>query len=154
MNESKNHTHKEPMRSWWLGGAMVKNPPANAGDTRDEGSIPGWGRSPGGGHGNLFQYSCLENPMDRGVWQAIVHGVTKSRTWLKRNIVLLCITFNTTGVWRMTLPLWPEKDWPGHMCTFYLSPPHKGSSNWTQIWLGSLAHRRKPWVFYYFFFKF
>ena len=45
---------------------MVKNPPANAGDIRDEGSIPGLGRSPGGGHGNPLQYSCLENPMDRG----------------------------------------------------------------------------------------
>ena len=46
----------------------VKNPPANSGDIRDMGSIPGLGRSPGEGHGNLFQYSCLENPMDRGAW--------------------------------------------------------------------------------------
>ena len=45
---------------------VVKNPPANAGDTRDASSIPGWGRSPGGGHGNPFQYSCPENPKDRG----------------------------------------------------------------------------------------
>ena len=52
---------------------VVKNPLANAGDTRDMGSIPGWGRSPGGGHGDLLQYSCLENPMDRGVWRAAVH---------------------------------------------------------------------------------
>ena len=51
---------------------MVKNPPANAGDP-----IPGSGRSPGEGSGNLLQYSCLENPMDRGDWQAIVHGITK-----------------------------------------------------------------------------
>ena len=48
------------------GGAVVKNLPANAGDTRDPGSIPGSGRSPGGGNGNPLQYSCLENPMDRG----------------------------------------------------------------------------------------
>ena len=47
---------------------MVKNPPANAGDIRDKGSIPGSGRSPGGGNGNLLQYSCLENSMDRGAW--------------------------------------------------------------------------------------
>ena len=46
----------------------------------DLGSIPGWGRSPGGGHGNLFHYSCLNNPMDRRAWWAIVHGVTKSQT--------------------------------------------------------------------------
>ena len=59
---------------------MVKNPPANAGDVRDVGSIPGSGRSPGGGHANPLQYSCLENPMDRGTWQATVHGVRKSWT--------------------------------------------------------------------------
>ena len=59
---------------------MVKNPPANAGDKRDVGSIPGLGRSPGEENGNPLQYSCLENPMDRGAWQAIVHGVTKNRT--------------------------------------------------------------------------
>ena len=56
---------------------MVKNPPVNAGDRRDAGSIPGLGRYLGGGHGNPVQYSCLENSMDRGAWQAIVHGVTK-----------------------------------------------------------------------------
>ena len=54
----------------------VKNLPANA---EDSGSIPGSGRSPKEGHGNPLQYSCLENPMDRGAWQVIVHGVTKSR---------------------------------------------------------------------------
>ena len=56
---------------------MVKNPPANAGDTRDMGSIPGLGRAPREGNGNPLQYSCLENPMDRGAWQAIIHRVTK-----------------------------------------------------------------------------
>jgi len=59
---------------------VVKNPPANAGDIRDVGSIPELGRSPGGGHGNPLQYSCLENPMDRGAWQATVHRVAKSQT--------------------------------------------------------------------------
>ena len=62
---------------------MVKNLPANAGDVRDSGLIPGLGRSLGGGHGNPLQYSCLENPMDRGAWQeATVHGVAKSQTQL------------------------------------------------------------------------
>ena len=51
---------------------MVKNPPASAGDAGDSASIPGWGRSPEGGNGNLLQYSCLENPMDRGAWWATV----------------------------------------------------------------------------------
>ena len=62
----------------------LKNLPANAGDIRDAGSVPGSGRSPGGGHGNPFQYSCLENPMDRGAWQAMVHRVARSQTWLKQ----------------------------------------------------------------------
>ena len=53
---------------------MVKNTPGNAGGSRDMGSIPGWGRSLGGGNGNPLQSSCLENPMDRGAWQATVHG--------------------------------------------------------------------------------
>ena len=56
---------------------MVKNLSANAGDTGDLGSIPGSGKSPGVGHGHLLQYSCLENPVDRGAWWATVHGVTK-----------------------------------------------------------------------------
>ena len=59
---------------------VVKNPPANAGNVRDLGSIPGLGKSPGAGHGNPLQYSCLGNPMDRGAWRATVHGVTKSQT--------------------------------------------------------------------------
>jgi len=59
---------------------VVKNPPANAGDVRDSDLISGWGKSPGGGNGNPLQYSCLENPMDRGAWQATVHGVTNSQT--------------------------------------------------------------------------
>ena len=56
---------------------VVKNTLANAGDLRDAGSIPGLGRSPGGGHGNPLQYSCLENPMDRGAWRTTVHKVAK-----------------------------------------------------------------------------
>ena len=64
------------------GGAVVKNSPANAGDTGDMGLIPGLGRFPRGGKGNPLQYSCLENPMDRGAWQAMVHGVEKSQTRL------------------------------------------------------------------------
>ena len=63
-------------------GSVVKNPPANAGDTGDMDSIPGSGRSPGEGNGNPLQYSCLENPMDKGAWQGTVHGVAKSQTRL------------------------------------------------------------------------
>ena len=71
---------------WWTSqvALVVKNPPANAGDVRDAGTIPGSARSPGGGHGNILQYSCLENPMDRGAWRGTVHKVTKSQTRLKQ----------------------------------------------------------------------
>ena len=61
---------------------MVKNPPANAGDIRDEGSTPGSGRSTGKGNGNPLQNSCLENSMGRGAWRTTVHEATKSQTQL------------------------------------------------------------------------
>ena len=61
---------------------MVKNPPVNAGDARDAGSIPGSGKSPRKGNGNPLQYSCLGNSMDRGAWWAIVHGVSESQIQL------------------------------------------------------------------------
>ena len=64
---------------------MVKNPSTNARDARDVGSIPGSGRSPGVGNGNLFQYSCMENSMGRRAWEATAHGVTKSQTHLSDN---------------------------------------------------------------------
>ena len=73
---------------------MVKNLPANAGDTGNEGLIPGLGKSPGEGNGNPLQYSCLENPMDRGAWQATVHGVKKSRTRLSTHAFFSLILFH------------------------------------------------------------
>ena len=65
-------------------GLVVKNSPASAGDIKDEGLIAGSGRYRGGGHGNPLQYSCLENPMNRGAGRSMVHRVTKSQTRLKR----------------------------------------------------------------------
>ena len=70
------------MRKGFPGLSVVKNPPGNAGDTGHLGSIPGSGGFPGVGNGNPLQYSFLKNSMDRGAWQAIVHGVTKSWTQL------------------------------------------------------------------------
>ena len=67
---------------------MLKNLPANAGDIRDKGSVPGSGRCPGGGNGNPLQYSCLENPRDRGAWQATVYGVAKN--WTRLNDLEAC----------------------------------------------------------------
>ena len=61
----------------FLGGTVVKNLPANAGDSGDMGSIPGSGRFHGAGNGNSLQYSCLENSMGRGIWQALVHGIAE-----------------------------------------------------------------------------
>ena len=69
----------------FLGGIVVKNPPANEGDARDRGYIPRLGRSPGVGNGNMLQYSSLENSMVRGAWWATVHGVTKSRTQMSKH---------------------------------------------------------------------
>ena len=68
---------------------VVKNPPTNAGDIRDADSVPALRKSPRGGHGNPLQYSCLEYPIDRGAWQATVHGVTKSQPQLKQLSTLL-----------------------------------------------------------------
>ena len=75
------------------GGSVVKNPPANARAVRDMGSIPGSGRSPGGGHGNPLRYSCLDNHVERKVWWATVHGVTKSWERLNR------LSMHTVWVW-------------------------------------------------------
>ena len=74
-----NYTDKVNKRASQLA-LVVKNPPANAGDLRDTGSIPGSGRSPEGGHGNPLQYSHMENPMDRGAWRTTDYKVTKSWT--------------------------------------------------------------------------
>ena len=72
---------KDGLPRWPL---VVENLPANAGDIRDTALVPGSGRPPGRGWGHPLQYSCLENPKDRGAWCAIVHGVAKSQTQLKR----------------------------------------------------------------------
>ena len=80
MNEDSGHCFLRPHRLIDLASGPVKNLPANAGDV---GSIPGSGRSPGGGNGNPLQYSCLKNPSDRGAWQATVHRAAKSQTQLK-----------------------------------------------------------------------
>ena len=80
------------------GGSVLKNLPANVGDARNVGLIPGLGKAPGGGHGNPLQYSCLGNPMYRGAWQATVHRATRVRHNLvskpppvRDNVKLICI---------------------------------------------------------------
>ena len=98
------------------GGSVVKNLPANAGDM---GSVPGWGRSPGGGHGNPLQYACLRNPTDWGAWRAIAHRDTKSCTqpkWLTMHTCRLHggkVTVLLTWVWCDSIwsQLWWGKNW-------------------------------------------
>ena len=77
---------------------VVKNLPVNARDIRDIGLIPGSGRSSGGGNGNPLQYSCLENPMDRGAWQAKVYRASKSRTRMKQLSTHMMFTFQDSPV--------------------------------------------------------
>ena len=101
---------------WGLpAGIVVKNPPANARDTRDVGLILGSRISPRGGNGNPLQYSCLENSMGRWVWQAIVHRVAKSRTWLSTHAYLI---FNFLFLWRLYLAFLHDS-W--HLLTLSLS---------------------------------
>ena len=85
------------------GGSDGKEYACNAGDP---GSIPGSGKSPGGGNGNPLQYSCLENSMDRGAWQATVHGVTMSQTRLSDQHFHFTVE-KGDGYWEMTHHLWP-----------------------------------------------
>ena len=76
---------------------MVQNTLVKTGNIRDTGSIPESGGSPGGGRGNLLQYSCLENPMDRGAWPTTVHGIAKSQTQLKRFSTYMHCTWLNVG---------------------------------------------------------
>ena len=80
------------------GGTVVKNPPAKAGDTRDTGSIPGSGRSPGVGNGNPLQYFCLGNPMDREAWRVRVHETAKSPTQLSSHTYTIMSTWGRAVV--------------------------------------------------------
>ena len=83
---------------------VVKNSPANAGDMRDTGSIPGSGRSPRGGHGNPLQYPCLENAMDRGAWWATVHRLAESQTRLKQHSTHVCFWLQNLELGSLALP--------------------------------------------------
>ena len=96
------HIGVSPVAQW------LKKPDCNAGDTGDPSSIPGSWRYPGRGHGNPLQYSCLENPVDREAWQAVVHGVPKRQTWLKQ--------LSTSIV---TLIKAHSSHWFSLYCTFY-----------------------------------
>ena len=103
---------------------MIKNPPASVGDTRYADSVAGLGRSPGGGNGNPLQYSFLENPMDRGAWQAVVHGVTKNWTRLStaQHSTKEAITLKTTFYNLFSMLMRPgERNGSGNdVCPFWI----------------------------------
>ena len=101
---------------------VVKNLPDGAGDIRDVDLIPDWGRSPGEGHGNPLQHSCLENPTDGGGWQAAVHGVTKSQTQpsdsttiqnKKPKQKMKMVTPSTGRKGERIEAMWLDEDWQG-----------------------------------------
>ena len=99
-----------PYYPWGFpGGSVVENPPAYKGDAGDMGSIPRSGRSPGGGHGNPLQYSCLENPIDRGAWRTTVHGVTESQTRLSTHThvyyLYICFSQCLSGFFNLCLAI-------------------------------------------------
>ena len=105
----------------------VNNPPADSGGVGGAGSIPASGRSPGGGHGNPPQYSCVENPMDREVWRATVHGVTQSQTRLtQRRTHGHTVFTHHSGRWN-SFPSGSEQGTDAHSCHFY-SMLHRASS--------------------------
>ena len=96
---NKFHSNERSLLSKFLGfpdGSGGKESAYNARNVGDAGAVPGWGRSPGGGHGNPLQYSCQEIPMDRGAWRATVYRVAKSRTQLKRLSTACFYTSNMT----------------------------------------------------------
>ena len=103
----------------FTGGTVVQKPPANAGDA---GSIPGSGRSSGGGYGNPLLYSCLENPMDRGVWRATVHGVTESRTQLSTCARMLALTHTHTRDHYPTMICFAQAEALHPISTLFLPP--------------------------------
>ena len=110
---------------------VIKNSPADVGDIRDMGLISGLGRSPGEGNGNPLQYSCLENPMDRGAWRATVHSVTQSQTRLKWFSTHTCI-FNEVQRYsgKILLTLVSSPPWSASQpkcCDFF-------SHQWNKIW--------------------
>ena len=128
-------------------GTAVKNPPASEGYTRDLGSIPGLGRSPGKGNGNPLQYHCLKSPMDRGAWWATVHGVTKSQSQLSMHsrtsftepkfcccfyplMLVICMVIIPEGQWANINELSVKKSrgcisWRIIPCWFFILLSHK-----------------------------
>ena len=103
---------------------LVKSPPANAGDARDTGSIPGSERSYGEGNGSSLQYSCLGNSTDRGVWRAAVHGVAKSRAWLSTQASILYMVSTYTLVNPDSLFFFSDSLKPSFLSLNFVQPTH------------------------------
>ena len=133
---------------------VIKNPPANAGDRRDMSSIPGSGRSPGERHNNPLHCSYLGNPMDRGTWRAIIHGVAQSRTWLKQLSTKLCHC-ECSFLKRVTHSIeWASRE-VKHDPLYFLSPEsycHYRGENQSETLFNVLVVVVKIIVIYTFFF--
>jgi len=100
---------------------VTRNPPANAGDIRDTGLIPEFGRTPGEGNGNQLQSSWLKNPMDRRTWWATVHGIAKSQTWLKWHCMVMYIfVLLLTAIWIIFITCYSKYCSLEHSCAYIL----------------------------------
>ena len=118
--------------------SAVKSPSANGGDVRDMGLISGWGQSPGGGNGNPLQYSCLKNPVDRGAWWAIVHGVQRiGHDWATKPKKAMA-PHSSTLAWKIP---WVEE--PGKLQSM---GSLRARHNWvTSLSLFTCMHWRRKW---------
>ena len=137
--------------SWWL---SYKESTYNSGAAGDLGSIPELGRSPGGGHGNPLQYSCLKNSMDREAWRASVHRVAKSWTWLKqlsrnRNARFTCMWSPVYWILQISIRAVFLKLWStDHLHQKHLSWNKSANSRWHPIpWIQTLEWRLKMCIF-------
>ena len=119
----------------------AKNPPANARDIRDAGSIPVLGRPPGKGHDNPLQYSCLENPMDRGTWQATIHEAIKSRTQLSNTHTH---THTHTHNHNLGLPRWPSGKESAYQCRWHGFNPWEDPLEEAMVTHSSIFFLRDP----------
>ena len=124
------------------GGSDGKESTCNVGDL---GSIPGLGRSPGGGQGNPLPYSCLENLMDRGAWQATVNGVAKSQTWLNTSTIQNQINYNVNRIIQNLRELRSHPLCFKYFCTHELLQSAPSTRQSEQVFLSSTLDRSRVW---------
>ena len=137
---------------------VVKNPPTNAGDTRDASSIPGSGRFPAGGHRYSLQYSCLENPMDRGAWRATVHGVAESDTieMTYTQIVQDFYSVCSSGFWLCSSWFWGSTSAllnEYYSLSLLPAPPQAGTEKASVLTVWGSCFNSGSWIFLFLFWR-